>query len=242
MIYLDKFVTNLCTNYLINTVYVDDVDKTTYKSSYFNNIKYAINTSLKYFYTKYIISQKQLLLETRTPYVYYYLRPEFAKSNTESVVPFKYIIDTPEEPFLGNLIRVLMVYFGDRPLPMDDLNDNNSIFLVQSDCLQITDVHSKERISRFSVVYQEQHREVSNITETILSKPDLIEIPVYLEECLYLYTSFKLLTALNNTDLNVKAQEYYANCVSMFAELEKEGLLKKPEFYFNNKFYERGFL
>lgn len=70
----------------------------------------AINDGLLALYGRFTLKEQCALLELQDHITHYHLRPEFAHSNTESTQPYRYILDSDQEPFLNDVLRVTAVH------------------------------------------------------------------------------------------------------------------------------------
>lgn len=148
-----------------------------------------INDALKDLFTRFKLSTKEIKINTSTAITHYFIRYEFAASNTESTQPVKYIDDSACENFDGRIVKVLEVYDGmGRELFIGKKNEPYSVFLPQHDCLQITANHTS---TEFYVIFQAVHPLVTMpygedgddsylYPDTIINIPPALETPLML--------------------------------------------------------------
>lgn len=148
-----------------------------------------INKALKDIFTRFNLLNREVIINTTTTITHYYLRREFALSNTESEQDTLYLDDSAGDPFDGRVAKILAVYdaFG-RQLFMNKHNEPLSVFTPEYDCVQITAGHQAEQ---FFVVYQALHPVVS------LSPDSVICIPPSLENSLVLLTASKIFEGIS---------------------------------------------
>lgn len=231
---LDKFLKDLALTELSATSAVDD-DLVSFHSDGLLKVLAYLNEGLTELYTKFILSQKELIVERKTPFVEYYLRPEFARSNP-SLVPYKYIHDTSNNKFDGGLIKILRVQNGyGHELYLNDYEQPRSLFTPTFDCLQITDVHEEDY---FFVIYQADHNK--------LTVDDLIHqyivLPDFLQPAIKSYVAGKYLKNMlgqNNTALGLQhLADYEKKC----QEVMDKDLIRRSIVTTNRKLDTRGFV
>lgn len=66
----------------------------------------CINLGLTALHTRFPLKRKQLLLQVVPGQEVYYLKPDFAVSNTDSEEPVKYLLDSTGDPFLDDILKV----------------------------------------------------------------------------------------------------------------------------------------
>jgi len=229
-----KFTENLALGELKNTAVVDEQNLSLVKEHHRMMILQHLNTGLTNLYSKFILSEKQLLLRTQIPITHYYLRKEFARSNP-AVVPYKYIDDTGSGTYTEDLIKVLFVYneMGEE-LYLNDIEQVESIFTTQFDCLQITGVHLG---SIFSVTYQARHEVMTGIDPC-----QEIKLPFFFEEAIQLFVASKVLSHMNGPEQTAKGQEYLGLYNGICAEAEMRNMVQNSSTNTNTKLNKRGFV
>lgn len=198
----------------------------------------GINRALKDIFTRFKLSTKEILIEQSLDISHYFIRWEYAQSNTESTQPVKYIDDSNCEGFDGRIAKILSVYdsFG-RQLFMNKLQEPLSVFTPEYDCLQITANHQS---SEFYVIFQALHPEVEYTTDPAVDT--VINIPPALEDPLILLTASKIYEAIsgqaNMTRSNLLHQQYEAKLV----EAEIRDTPSLSENMSNGKLEQAGFV
>lgn len=148
-----------------------------------------LNKALVDIFTRFLLSSKEVVLNTNINSTHYYLRYDFALSNVASLQPVRYIDDTLCEGFDGRIAKILSVYdaFGSQ-LFMNKAQEPMSVFTPQHDCLQISANHQTEQ---FFVIFQALH-------PIITLEPDsVVNIPPALEEPLLLLAASKIYGSMN---------------------------------------------
>lgn len=231
---LDKFLLDLALTNLSSTSVVDDDGKSFHDKGLLKVLSY-LNEGLTELYSKFILSQKELIIRRKTPFVEYYLRPEFAVSNP-AVVPYKYIDDTHNDKFDGDLLKILRVSNGyGHDLYINDHEQPRSVFTPTFDCLQITDVHDEDY---FFVIYQADHNEL--VAED-LDKQQVV-LPDFLQPAIKAYVSGKLLKNMLGQNNTVIGQSYLDDYEKKCQEVMDKDLVRRSIITTNQKLDTRGFV
>lgn len=98
-------------------------------------IMVPVNQALIALYTRFPLHKKSLILEAVDGISTYWLQTDFAQTSA-SAEPNKYIQDTVEDPFLGDVLQVTGIFDSEHcPLPLNDKNDCKSWFTPTYDAL-----------------------------------------------------------------------------------------------------------
>lgn len=200
-----------------------------------NNIPKMVmytNQSLSALYTRFILSQRELVLRSYDHIVFYYLRPEFAESS-DAPAHTKYIMDSKLEPYKGDIIRVLQVFneIG-KQLPLNDNEQFAAVFTPQYDCIQLTHPVSGDV---FSVLYQANH---PTLNDEDLSQE--IRIPFFLEEALQAHVAYKVFSHMAGDDNSAKAMEHLQRFENICVEVVEKDLVHTSVSNTNIKAYKWG--
>lgn len=161
----------------------------------------AINVALNDIFSRIPLAEKEVLVETLDWKSIYFIRKEHARmDNTPGFL--KYIIDTPANPFMGDLVKVLGVTneVGD-PLPMNDAEQWASVFLPAFDTVQFNHPGAKQI---FSVQYQALHPKLVATGENYLDQ--VLRVPIVLMDMVKLKTASTLLAPIGGQNETAKAQ------------------------------------
>lgn len=198
-------------------------------------ILYA-NDALKELYSKYLIKEKSLYISMLETITHYHLREQMAANYTpvdeEDDEPIRYIMDLSDEPFTGDVIKVLRVYSttGDE-LPLNDLNDLYSVFTPEPLVLQVNDPVTDAIIN---VVYQAKHPILSG------SSDEAIELPDVLHPALRAYVAFRVYAGMNTKDSRGAAADNLA-LYNRLCDIAREGdLVSTSTSTQNSRFSARG--
>lgn len=198
------------------------------------------NRSLMDLYTRFILSEKVLTLQSFDWKSTYHLSRKHAVSNTEST-ELKYILDTPEKPFLDDVINITLVTneIGNE-LPLNDAEQYASVFTPRSDTIQLTHPGFKQV---FFVTYQASPKPLEwDFTDPDGSLQQEIDIPKNLEEALAKKTASMVFAAMAGQDSSNKImlleQQYEQECQNA----EDKGLCSSANLSTNVKLMRRGFV
>lgn len=229
-----EFTQRLALGELRNTSAVNEIDPSELNEHHRMMVMQHLNLGLTNLYSKFILSEKEILLRTKLSITHYYLRKEFARTNS-TVVPYKYIDDTACGPYEEDLIKILRVYneMGEE-LYIDDIEQHESLFTPQFDCLQITGVHLG---SMFSVIYQARHPVMIGTDPC-----QEIKLPFFLEEAIQAYVASKVLSHMNGPEHSAKGQEYMGVYAGICADVEMRDMVRNSVTATNTKLEKRGFV
>ena len=193
-----------------------------------------VNDGLLRIYSRFVLSTKQLIIEQVRHITNYHLIPKFAES-TGSDKPWPYIKDLPDEPFLGDLIRVLEVYDSmGRGYVLNDKDDPTSLFTPAPQLLQVPDPKAGQSLG---VLYQARHIIVEN--EDLEQE---IVIPFVLEGALQSFIAYKIYSNMNGQDNQAKSQEHLSTYDGICQDVEVRDLVNATFATSHHKLNERGFV
>ncbi len=147
-----------------------------------------INMALTAIHQKLPVSDKQLILRTREGQSHYQLNSKYALSKNDPTVTFKYIMDTAAEPFSDDILRIDGVFASNGcALPLNDFNNDLSLFVSAYDTLQIPFAADNQS---YFITYRANHPRIP----VNVSNPSMvsIRIPDILLEPLLLYISSRI--------------------------------------------------
>lgn len=200
-------------------------------------VLYQINEALTELFTKFPLSQKEVIINTDVERTHYYLRYEFAASNLDSEQPVLYIDDSQCEGFDGRIVKILAVYDGfGRQLFMNKVQEPLSVFTPQHDCLQITANHQSEQMF---VIFQAPHPIVEYTEDPAVDT--VINIPPSLEKPLLLLAASKIYSAMNGQPNLTKSSLLMQNYVNSLTDVELRDSAAFSENTSNSKLDRAGF-
>lgn len=196
-----------------------------------------LNDGLLAIYTKFLLSEKELVIEQIEHVTKYYFQRKHAETSG-SENEYLYIKDLPEAPYQDDLIKVLEVYHSNGfRYPLNDVGNPRSLFTPQPNILQIMNpVQGLE----LSVIYQASHPKV--VDETIPLLDQIIELPIYLENALQLYMAHKVFSHMNGPENIIKGQEYLHAYEAECLEVKDRDLVNQTFHTTHSKLEQRGFV
>ena len=201
-----------------------------------------INNALTELFSKFLLSQKELVINSVDTITQYYLRYEFAQSNLASSQPVQYIDDSSIVNWDGRIVKILHVYdaFG-RELYMNKAQEPLSVFTPQYDCLQITANHQTED---FYVIFQAVHPIVNYdpapadpVIDTVIE-----DLPPALEKPLELLIASKVYGNMNGEANLTKSALLHQAYEAALLETEFRDSASVSENVSNSKLERSGFV
>lgn len=184
-----------------------------------------INLGLKALYSEFYLSAAELYLQQYEQIGTYTLSYDYAVSNTASTQPIKYIVDTAENPFQDNILKIEEAYdeLGNL-LFLNDATEDLSLFTPTYRSVQIPWPNSFNQVA---IQYRATH---PIIDFTALSDPTAIEVevPHPLHEALMMYIASRVYQSLNNEG-GQEGNDYFQKYYSKVADVRRQGLYVQPE-------------
>lgn len=196
----------------------------------------AINTALRDLFSRIQLSEKEVLIQTLDWKALYYIRKEHAQTDPTPGY-LKYIVDTPNYPFTGDLVKIIGVTneVGD-PLPINDAEQWASIFIPSFDSVQFNHPGADQV---FSVQYQALHAQLATSGDGYLDQE--IRVPVALIDMVKTKTASVLIAPIGGQDQTLKAQALEQSYESRHASLSLKNDIMDTGVNTNVKLYHRGF-
>jgi hypothetical protein len=194
------------------------------------------NEGLLRLYSKYILSEKDVIVELVEGITHYHLDSRYSETvYNPAEVEYPYIKDMGRETFSNDVIRVLAVYdsLGHRR-PLNDIEYSDSVFTPQARVLQVP--WFIEEVS-LSVLYQ--------ASPPILSHSDPageVELPDALVGALTAFVAYKVYSGMNTAESTGKALEHKARYEEICAEAISEDLVATSISTTNSRFDKRGWI
>lgn len=193
------------------------------------------NDGLLKLYSKFVLSEKEILLEMVDNITNYHLLTRFAESNCDEENHDPRYIKDIADPFLEDVIKVLEVYGQDgKPRTLNDAEDPLSVFTPNPIMLQVPKPSPGEMLS---LVYQARHVPLEH---GVLGAE--IYLPVVLEGALVSFIASEIYSNMNGPENSAKGNDhlmrYEAACVDVLAK----DLVNSSRSTTNIKFNDRGFI
>jgi hypothetical protein len=203
-------------------------------------VMYA-NEALLRLHTRFLLREKDLILEMRDGTTMYHLLKRFAYSqydpdNPPSKWNMPYIMDLGREPFDEDVIKVLSVYdHQGNHLPLNDSERSDSVFTPQSLILQVPFTEGGHTLA---VSYQARH---PIIPGSDYGNFDIV-LPECLESALCAYIASKVFMHMNTAESTAKGQEHSFTFDKLCQEVIEMDLVSTTSSITNTRFQKRGFI
>jgi len=181
-------------------------------------------------YGLFLLSEKSITVETRDDVTIYPLELRYAVTQeTPGVTP--HIIDTEEDPFLGDLIKVLSVVdsVGDY-VALNDGEAEVSVFTPSPALLRVP-----EPSGTYVVSYQANHT-------SLVDETSMISLPSVLEPALKSFIAGKVYGHMNGQENAILAQGYMAEFETTVLAVTDRDLVNSSTSQTNSRFDRNGWV
>lgn len=149
------------------------------KNEQFPAIINALNLELTQLYSRYPVLEKDVAFRRFPEISLYHLTRRYCRSNDESNELYKYILDTKDNPFLGDVLKIENAYTeSGQHIVLNDNNNPRAWFTPSFDTIQIPNTTDID--TRIAVIGYKAKPEHIDPNTTDFEKD--IYIPSYLEE------------------------------------------------------------
>ena len=149
------------------------------KNEQFPAIINALNLELTQLYSRYPVLEKDVAFRRFPEISIYHLTRKYCRSNDESKELYKYILDTKDNPFLGDVLKIENAYTeSGQHIVLNDNNNPRAWFTPSFDTIQIPNTTDVD--TRIAVIGYKAKPEYIDPNTTDFEKD--IYIPSYLEE------------------------------------------------------------
>ena len=196
-----------------------------------------VNEGLLRLYSRFILEEKVILIEQYEHIISYHLKNKFSESAGADIA-YPYIKDMPDEPFRGDVIKILQVSdeLGNVYV-LNDKDNPSSLFTPQPDILQIP---SPVEGVPLSITYQARHYTLDDRIGKILDQE--IDLPFFLEGALQSFVAYKTYSHMNGQENIGKGQENLQAYELICIETEMKDLINQSFHTSHNKLEQRGFV
>jgi hypothetical protein len=152
-----------------------------------------VNMGMTELYKRFFLLSREIYIQQYEEIELYQLHSNFNQTNVASTEPIKYILDTPDNPFLDDLLKIEQVY--DEVgclLPLNDISEEFSVFTPSYRSVQIP-YPKNENV--FAVQYRADHPRIVWDQETMPIDIE-IDIPQSLYEALLFYVGSRAHTSM----------------------------------------------
>lgn len=193
-------------------------------SDYPNLISH-INHGLTKLHSKFPLQHKELLLLQFKHITRYKLDTKYSISSNDSSVDYKYILDTDDEPFMDDVIRIESIYDSQGcNVPLNDEYAKNSWFTPNPDTIQIPYPVDGNLAS---IIYRANHVKIP--LDTVDPENVDIEIPSVLEGALAAHVASRVYVSLGNATSAQLSAYYRAIYTDEVSQVERFNLLQSSE-------------
>ena len=149
------------------------------KNEQFPAIINALNLELTQLYSRYPVLEKEVAFRRFPEISMYHLTRRYCRSNDESNELYKYILDTKDNPFLGDVLKIENAYTeSGQHIVLNDNNNPRAWFTPSFDTIQIPNTTDID--TRIAIIGYKAKPEHIDPNTTDFEKD--IYIPSYLEE------------------------------------------------------------
>lgn len=149
------------------------------KNEQFPAIINALNLELTQLYSRYPVLEKEVAFRRFPEISMYHLIRRYCRSNDESKELYKYILDTHDNPFLGDVLKIENAYTeSGQHIVLNDNNNPRAWFTPSFDTIQIPNTTDID--TRIAIIGYKAKPEHIDPNTTDFEKD--IYIPSYLEE------------------------------------------------------------
>ena len=149
------------------------------KNEQFPAIINALNLELTQLYSRFPVLEKEVAFRRFPEISIYHLTRRYCRSNDESKELYKYILDTKDNPFLGDVLKIENAYTeSGQHIVLNDNNNPRAWFTPSFDTIQIPNTTDVD--TRIAIIGYKAKPEHIDPNTTDFEKD--IYIPSYLEE------------------------------------------------------------
>lgn len=233
---LQEFCKKLANGRLSNTSMVVDSGGLIIKVAQRQKVIDAINEGLIRLYTRFILSEKDVVISLRDHITSYRLNSLYSESlYPQDGVEIPYILDLPGEVFSDDVIKVLAVYNHDGcELPLNNSTNVKSVFTPRFDVVQVPEPKTGELMN---VVYQAKH-----ILLTVADPLEEITLPDTLYGALEAYVAHLLFADINSDDAKIRSDKQLAKYEQICGDVILTDTISLTNIQSNIKFQNRGWI
>lgn len=148
-----------------------------------------INLAVIELYKRFSLKTGEMIIQEYASISKYFLDDDYAVSNTGSTQPIKYIIDTAEDPFTNDVLRIQSIKDEEgEVVPMNDYNDEDSIITLTPESFKVP-TPTDTRI--LTIEYRAAPDLIVDDDSLDPEEYD-VKVPIYLLEALLQYVAMRL--------------------------------------------------
>jgi len=196
----------------------------------------SINLGLIELYKEFPLKTREIFVQMYDHIATYTLHTDYAVSNLTSTQPYKYIIDTANEPFTNDVLVIDGVFNEEgEEYPLNDSNQTWSVFTPSYNSIQVPFADGNNALS---VIYRASPTKLDPIN----SDPSVTDVPIpdSLLEPLISYVVSKAFASVGGGSNN-EAGLYYNKFKASLNDIKSAGILNR-ENYFNERLWRNGWV
>jgi hypothetical protein len=199
-----------------------------------------VNLALTALHKRFQISRKEVVILPYTTIHVYYLHTDYLVGNIASSKPVKYLVDSEDAVFTGDVIKIEQVFdIAGKEVPLNEAGNTASLFVNSYNSLKIL---TPDPENPLSVVYQADHPRIP--IDSIYPDDEEVQLPPALLQPLLLFIAARV-TASNPsiTESNVNDSINFMNKYEMAClEIEQRNLLGTTLIDANTRFTDCGWV
>lgn len=197
-----------------------------------------INDGMLRLYSRFNLSEKELIIQLVEGKTDYLLDSRFSQSRHDEFPGNPaYIIDE-FDPFEDDLIQVLQVQrAGGTVLALNDEGNDLSLYTPRVNVLQVP--RATAGVPLF-ITYQAAPKKL--VLADMTNEAATLDIPLVLEAALQSFIAHKVLSHMNGQEHSAKASEHLLAYEGTCKDVEDKDLVNSTQAHTNIKFHNRGFV
>ena len=218
---LKELITQLVYGELSQLPIVDDHDQGELQGG-FDAIMPHINLALTAVHKRLYLREESLILRQEVGVTKYFINEKFAVSNDASAAPVKYIIDSIDDPYLGDSLKVETIHNADGDLLV--INNSTEDQVIRTPTPNTISIMAPVANTDLTVTYRANHPKIDVLTFDADTQE--LDIPDFvLEPLLYFIASRVHASYPSITDGSSQSLSYRQKYEASLSELSDHGLV-----------------
>lgn len=198
----------------------------------------AVNLAIYETHKRLPMRTESVTIQQYSNITFYRIHSDFAQTNTESDMRYKYILDSKFFPYQDTLITVNHVYdMGGHVLPINDRNDLDTVYLPKHDTVQLP--YPDNRYT-FDVEFQATLPKIP-ISEDIDPKTYVLDLPTYALQPVLAFIQSRSEIGMIRGE-NIQAEFASLTKFETACQLIEKQSLIKPEGWSNTRIHDHGWV
>lgn len=220
----------------LSNLILDPTERNTLSTDLANQVLSYLKGGLTDIYTRLPLLEKEVVFAAQTEVQIYYLQRIYAVQDiTPMPIGMKYIKDTPDDPFIQDVLRISAVYdiLGNQ-FPLNQPGDPESFYTPKYDALQHPRPVTGEE---FVVHYHANHPDIDGTDLDVE-----VMVPPYLEMAIRAYVAGEVYASKNGPEHGARAVALKGTYLELMAQAENLDMALTSQAFENHKFDNRGFV